>query len=213
MTDETTREFYQKRGLAGRVGFGKRPALLIVDFIVGFTDLSSPLASNFDSEVEATRRLLEVAREKRIPIFFTTIEYDEGYRDAGVFIKKIPSLSVLQKGSRMTEVDERIRPRPGEHVISKKYASAFFGTSLASTLTASRCDTVLITGCTTSGCVRASAVDSCQYGFHTIVVREAVGDRAQGPHEANLFDIDAKYGDVVSLSEALEYLKGIEGQE
>jgi maleamate amidohydrolase len=213
MTDETTREFYQKRGLAGRVGFGKRPALLIVDFIVGFTDLRSPLASNFDSEVEATRRLLEVAREKRIPIFFTTIEYDEGYRDAGVFIKKIPSLSVLQKGSRMTEVDERIRPRPGEHVISKKYASAFFGTSLASTLTASRCDTVLITGCTTSGCVRASAVDSCQYGFHTIVVREAVGDRAQGPHEANLFDIDAKYGDVVSLSEALEYLKGIEGQE
>jgi maleamate amidohydrolase len=213
MTDETTREFYQKRGLAGRVGFGKRPALLIVDFIVGFTDLSSPLALNLDSEVEATRRLLEVAREKRIPIFFTTIEYDEGYRDAGVFIKKIPSLSVLQKGSRMTEVDERIRPRPGEHVISKKYASAFFGTSLASTLTASRCDTVLITGCTTSGCVRASAVDSCQYGFHTIVVREAVGDRAQGPHEANLFDIDAKYGDVVSLSEALEYLKGIEGQE
>jgi len=213
MTDETTREFYQKRGLAGRVGFGKRPALLIVDFIVGFTDLSSPLALNLDSEVEATRRLLEVAREKRIPIFFTTIEYDEGYRDAGVFIKKIPSLSVLQKGSRMTEVDERIRPRPDEHVISKKYASAFFGTSLASTLTASRCDTVLITGCTTSGCVRASAVDSCQYGFHTIVVREAVGDRAQGPHEANLFDIDAKYGDVVSLSEALEYLKGIEGQE
>jgi nicotinamidase-related amidase len=213
MTNETTREFYQKRGLAGRVGFGKRPALLIVDFIVGFTDLSSPLASNLDSEVEATRRLLEVAREKRIPIFFTTIEYDEGYRDAGVFIKKIPSLSVLQKGSRMTEVDERIQPRLGEHVISKKYASAFFGTSLASTLTASRCDTLLITGCTTSGCVRASAVDSCQHGFHTIVVREAVGDRAQGPHEANLFDIDAKYGDVVSLSEALEYLKGIEGQE
>jgi nicotinamidase-related amidase len=209
MVDEKTRAFYQQRGFARRVGFGRRPALLIVDFIVAFTDPSSPLASNFESELEATRQLLAEAREKRIPIFFTTVEYDEGYRDAGVFIKKVPSLSVLRKGTRMVEIDERLAPRPDEHVISKKYASAFFGTSLAATLTASRCDTLLIAGCTTSGCVRASAVDACQHGFRTIVVREAVGDRAPGPHEANLFDIDAKYGDVVSLEDAVEYLKGL----
>jgi len=208
-----TRQLYEQRGFARRVGFGKRPALLIVDFIVAFTDLSSPLAANYETEVEATRRLLVAAREKGIPIFFTTVEYEEDFRDAGVFIKKIPSLSVLRKGSRMTAIDERLAPRPGEHVIVKKYASAFFGTPLASTLTAIGCDTVLIAGCTTSGCVRASAVDSCQYGFRTIVVREAVGDRAPGPHEANLFDIDAKYGDVVSLDEALEYLGGLQIEE
>lgn len=210
MTDKKTRHFYEQHGFAQRVGFGERPALLIVDFIVAFTDPSSPLASNYDAEVEATRKLLAAAREKHIPIFFTTVEYDEDFRDAGVFIKKVPSLGVLKKGSRMIEIDERLRPNSGEHVIVKKYASAFFGTSLASTLTASRCDTLLIAGCTTSGCVRASAVDGCQHGFRTIVVREAVGDRAQGPHEANLFDIDAKYGDVVSLTEALAYLREIE---
>jgi len=206
MSDKETYEFYKQRGFAQRVGFGERPALLIVDFINAFTDLSSPLASNLDAAVEATRRLLDMARKKRLPIFFTTVGYDEGFEDAGVFIKKVPSLSVLRSGSPMVEIDERLKPEPGEHVIVKKYASAFFGTSLWSTLTAQRVDTVLITGCTTSGCVRASAVDACQTGFHTIVVEEAVGDRAVGPHEANLFDIDAKYGDVVSLETALEYL-------
>jgi nicotinamidase-related amidase len=203
------REFYQQRGFAQRVGFGEKPALLIVDFINAFTDLSSPLASKLDAEVEATRKLLTVARAARIPIFFTTVGYDEGYADAGVFIKKVPSLRVLKAGSPLVEIDERLKPERGEHVIVKKYASAFFGTSLWSTLTAQRVDTVLIAGCTTSGCVRASAVDACQMGFHTIVVEEAVGDRASGPHEANLFDIDAKYGDVVSLEAALEYLKRI----
>ncbi|RMG50894.1 MAG: isochorismatase family protein [Acidobacteria bacterium] len=210
MTDEHTRELYKQRGFSARVGFGERPALLIIDFINAFTDLSSPLASNLDKEVEATRQLLVVARRKRIPIFFTTVEYDERFREAGVFIKKVPSLAVLKAGSRLVEIDERLKPEPGEHIISKRYASAFFGTPLASTLTALRVDTLLIAGCTTSGCVRASAVDSCQSGFRTIVVEEAVGDRARGPHEANLFDIDAKYGDVVSLAEALEYLNGLE---
>jgi nicotinamidase-related amidase len=205
-----TLEFYKRRGFAQRVGFGQRPALLIIDFIKAFTDLSSPLASNLDSEIAATRQLLEVARERKLPIAFTTVEYDEGFRDAGVFIKKVPSLSVLKKGSPMVEVDERLAPLPNEHVLIKKYASAFFGTSLASTLTAAGVDTLMITGCTTSGCVRASAVDSCQHGFRTIVVKEAVGDRAMEPHEANLFDIDAKYGDVVSLEDALDYLRQLQ---
>jgi nicotinamidase-related amidase len=206
MSNQETVEFYKKRGFAQRVGFGERPALLIIDFINAFTDLSSPLASNLDAEIQATRALLDVARVKRIPVFFTTVSYDEGFADAGVFIKKVPSLGVLKTGSPMVEIDNRLAPLPNEHVLVKKYASAFFGTSLWSTLTALRVDTILLTGCTTSGCVRASAVDACQTGFHTIVVEEAVGDRAPEPHQANLFDIDAKYGDVVSLQTAMEYL-------
>ena len=202
-----TQTFYKNRGFAARVGFGRRPALLIIDFIKAFTDLTSPLASNLDAEIVATQQLLAEARRLQIPIAFTTVEYDEGFRDAGVFIKKVPSLSVLKKGSPMVEVDDRLTPLPNEHLLVKKYASAFFGTSLASTLTAAGVDTLIITGCTTSGCVRASAVDGCQYGFRTIVVKEAVGDRAPEPHEANLFDIDAKYGDVVSLAETIAYLQ------
>lgn len=205
MTD--TLEFYQRRGFAQRVGFGTRPALLIVDFIKGFSDLRSPLASNLDKEIAATKKVLTAARKVKLPIAFTTVEYDAGFRDAGVFIKKVPSLAVLKKGSPWVEVDDRLQPRATEHVLVKKYASAFFGTALASTLTAAGVDTLLIAGCTTSGCVRASAVDGCQHGFRTIVIEECVGDRAPGPHAANLFDIDAKYADVVSLVETLAYLK------
>jgi maleamate amidohydrolase len=204
-----TLDLYQSRGFAHRVGFGARPALLIVDFIKGFSDLSSPLASDLNKEIAATKKLLTAVRKLKLPIAFTTVEYDAGFRDAGVFIKKVPSLAVLKKGSPFVEVDDRLKPRADEHVLVKKYASAFFGTSLASTLTAAGVDTLLITGCTTSGCVRASAVDSCQHGFRTIVVRECVADRAQAPHEANLFDIDAKYGDVVALAETLAYLKTV----
>lgn len=200
-------EFYKKRGFSSRVGFGERPALLIVDFINAFTDGDSPLGANFDAQIAASRSLLERARMRQVPIFFTTVEYERGLADAGVFIKKVPSLAVLEKGSWLTKVDSRLEPLPGEHILVKKYASAFFGTSLASTLTSNRIDTLLIAGCTTSGCVRASAVDGCQYGFRTIVIAEAVGDRAQPPHNANLFDIDSKYGDVVSLEEAIRYLE------
>jgi maleamate amidohydrolase len=131
--------------------------------------------------------------------------------DAGVFAKKVPSLAILQYGSPMIEVDARIKPLAGEKVLTKKYASAFFGTSLDLDLRLLGVDTVILAGCTTSGCIRASAVDSLQYGYQTIVVREAVGDRAPGPHEANLFDIDAKYGDVVELADALDYLRSFTG--
>lgn len=204
-----TLDFYKSRGFAQRVGFGARPALLIIDFIKGFSDLKSPLATNLDQEIAATKRVLNAARKLKLPIAFTTVEYDAGYRDAGVFIKKVPSLAVLKKGSTWVEVDNRLKPRANEHLLVKKYASAFFGTSLASTLTAAGVDTLLIAGCTTSGCVRASAVDGCQHGFRTIVIEECVGDRAQAPHLANLFDINAKYGDVVSLAETLAYLKTV----
>jgi nicotinamidase-related amidase len=207
---EDIHSFYRQRGMSRRVGFGERPSLLIIDFINAFTDLSSPLAADFSKEISATQQLIEAARAKNLLIFFTTTQYEEGFAEAGVFIKKVPALEVLRKGSWMVQVDSRLEPRPGEHLLVKTYASAFFGTPLASTLTANRVDTLIIAGCTTSGCVRASAVDGCQNGFRTIVVDEAVGDRARPPHEANLFDIDAKYGDVVSLEVAVQYLNNFE---
>jgi maleamate amidohydrolase len=202
-------DFYVKRGFASRVGFGKRPALLVIDLIRGFTDERCPLASDLTAELEATVALLDAAREHDIPVLFTTVSYDPERQEAGLWIRKIPSTSYLVEGSPWVELDERLERRPGESLVVKKYASAFFGTDLVARLVSRGVDTLLLAGCTTSGCVRASAVDACSLGFHTIVVQEAVGDRAELPHLANLFDIDAKYGDVVQLTEALDYLRGI----
>jgi maleamate amidohydrolase len=140
-------------------------------------------------------------------VLFSTVAYDAGLQDAGVWIRKIPSNHLLVEGSEWVEVDERLGRRDSEGVLVKKYASCFFGTDLASRLMSRRIDTLLVTGCTTSGCVRATVVDACSYGFHTIVVEEAVGDRAELPHHASLFDMDAKYGDVVTLDDATAYLE------
>lgn len=202
---------YRSRGLAGRVGFGHRPAVLVVDFIVGFTDLESPLASELDTELEATLALLETARECRIPVLFTTTAYDEGMEDAGVFPLKVPSLAHLMRGTRWIEIDPRLQRRSAEPVIEKKYASAFFGTSLAETLAADEIDTLIITGCTTSGCVRASVVDALQHGYRAIVPRQCVGDRSPEQHAANLVDIDGKYGDVMEVDDVITYLAGLNG--
>lgn len=199
-------EMYQQRGFGNKVGFGERPALLVIDFIKGFTDTNCPLGSNLDKEIEATKKLLERFRAEKLPVHFTTTAYDEEMVSAGVFVKKVPSLAHLKLGSNWVEINERLTPISGEVVWTKQYASAFFGTSLASSLTAQKVDTLIVTGCTTSGCVRASAVDSCQNGFLTNVVRECVGDRSASAHEANLFDLDAKYADVVSLEEVEKYL-------
>jgi nicotinamidase-related amidase len=156
--------------------------------------------------VSATNELLHLARRDDVPIIFSTVAYDPELQEAGLWIRKIPSNEWLVEGSEWVEVDERLDRRQSEMVLVKKYASCFFGTDLAARLVSRRIDTLLITGCTTSGCVRATAVDACSYGFHTIVVEEAVGDRAELPHHASLFDIDAKYGDVVPLAEAAAYL-------
>lgn len=197
---------YKERGFASRMGFGERPALLIIDFINAFTDPECPLGSDLSREIAATQKLLETFRTNGSPVHFTTTAYEEGFASAGVFIKKVPSLGLLKLGSDLIEIDERLKPKEGEVVWLKHYASAFFGTALSSALTAQKVDTLLIAGCTTSGCVRASAVDACQHGFRTIVVKDCVGDRSRAAHESNLFDIDAKYGDVVSLEEAENYL-------
>jgi len=206
---DSTREDYLSKGLASRSGYGRKPALLIIDFSNGFTDPKSPLGGNFDQQLATTASLLTEFRRGRLPVVYTTVAYQSDYRDAGVFIKKVPSLSILVEGSDLVEIDNRIAPQEGEHVIVKKYASSFFGTELDVYFRGMGVDTVIITGCTTSGCVRASAVDSLQYGFQTIVVREGVGDRADGPHHANLFDMDAKYCDVESEQDVLSYLRSL----
>jgi maleamate amidohydrolase len=202
-------QMYQQRGFSSRVGFGERPALLVIDFIKGFTDTNCPLGSNLDAEVEATKQLLDSFRSQNLPVHFTTTAYDEEMVSAGVFVKKVPSLSHLKFGSKWIEIDDRLTPIAGEVVWTKQYASAFFGTALAAALTAQKVDTLVVTGCTTSGCVRASAVDSCQHGFRTNVVRDCVGDRSASAHEANLSDLDAKYTDVISLEDALKYVQNL----
>lgn len=202
-------EMYRQRGFSSRVGFGERPALLIIDFIRGFTERACPLGSDLDREVETTRTLLSRFRARHLPVHFTTTAYDEAMISAGVFVRKVPSLAHLKYGSEWIEIDDRLAPLTGEVVWTKQYASAFFGTGLASALAAQRVDTLIIAGCTTSGCVRASAVDSCQHGFRTIVVRECVGDRSPAAHEANLSDLDAKYADVATIFEAETYLENI----
>jgi maleamate amidohydrolase len=161
------------------------------------------------AEVEATKRLLDTARAKGLPVVYTTIGFEPSLTDGGLWLQKVPTLAELQLGGRWVAIDPRLEPRPDETVIVKKGASAFFGTNLVAVLNALRVDTVVLCGATTSGCVRATAVDLLQNGWPTIVPRECVGDRAQAPHEANLFDIQAKYADVVSLDDALAYLEGV----
>ena len=203
---------YERKGFSARSGYGTRPALLVVDFINGFTDPGTGLGGDYGAELAVTARLLEEFRSRTLPIFFTTVAYEPHLRDGGQFVVKVPALSILVKGSDWVRVDDRIRPHPSEQVVLKKYASAFFDTRLDMELNGLGVDTVVIVGCTTSGCIRASAIDAMQHGFHTVVVRDAVGDRAQTPHEVNLFDIDAKYGDVVSSRDVLEYLRGLGGR-
>ena len=199
-------------GFHGRAGFGLRPALLVIDVNVGFTDPESPLACDLEGVVVAIQRLLGEARAARLPVVYTTVSYDEGDRlAAAAFIDKIPALLTLEAGSRWVEIDPRIAPLPDEPVLNKLFASAFFGTPLSSLLTAAGCDGVIVTGASTSGCVRATVVDALQHGFRPVVPREAVGDRNPAAHDANLYDIDTKYGDVVSLDEVVAHLEASAG--
>lgn len=191
-------------GFHGRAGLGERPALVVVDMSLGFTDPESPLACELDDVVAAVARLLDAARRAAVPVVYTTVAYDEeGKRRAAAFIEKVPALLALEAGGRWVEIDPRIAPQPGEPVLTKLHASAFFETELADLLAAAGCDSVVVAGASTSGCVRATAVDALQHGYRTVVPREAVGDRNPDAHAANLYDIDAKYGDVVPLADAL----------
>jgi len=175
-----------------------------------YTTPGAPLfAPGVVEAVARTPALLDAARRSGVPIIHTNIlYYAADCADGGVWVKKSPVMRAMAPGNVLAEFCDDVKPQAGELVITKQYASAFFGTSLAPTLHAQGIDTVILAGCSTSGCIRATAVDAVQHGFRTIVVRDCVGDRHEGPHEANLFDIDAKYGDVVSLAEAMSQLSG-----
>jgi maleamate amidohydrolase len=197
-------------GFGGRGGFGRRPALAVIDMTLGFTDPESPLACDLEDPISEIQKLLRAAQRAEIPIVFTTVAYRESDKlTAAAFIDKVPALLTLQAGTRWAEIDPRIAPEETEPVLNKLFASAFYGTGLPSLLATAGVDTLIVTGASTSGCVRATAVDGLQYGYRPVVPREAVGDRNPDAHEANLYDIDAKYGDVVPVSEVLEYLEKV----
>ena len=201
-------------GFHGRAGFGERPALVVVDVNRGFTDPASPLVCDLDDCVAAIVHLLDAFRRAGLPVVFTTVCYDDfGKQAAAVFIEKVPALLVLEPGSPWVEIDPRIAPVASEPVLSKHFASAFFGTTLASVLASAGCDTVVVTGASTSGCVRATALDAMQHGYRVVVPREAVGDRNPAAHEANLYDLDTKYADVVSVEYVLSAVQELAGVE
>ena len=194
---------YEKQGFGNRIGFGKKPALLIIDFINGFNDPDAFGGGNIQDAIDNTAELLAVARHMDMPVVFTSHVYAEDGSEDGVFNLKSPGLAKLKRGSHETKVVDELEPRPGERVLEKHYPSGFSNTDLTGWLAQRGIDTAIITGCTTSGCVRATAVDAMSNGFRPIVPRECSGDRAKGPHEANLFDIDQKYGDVMSLEDVM----------
>ena len=204
---------YEKQGFGNRVGFGKKPALLVIDFINGFADPDAFGGGNIQDAIENTSELLAVARHMDLPIVFTSHVYAEDGSEDGVFNLKSPGLAKLKRGTKEVEVVEELAPRSGERVIEKHYPSGFSNTDLTAWLAKRGVDTAIVAGCTTSGCVRATVVDAMSNGFRPIVPRECSGDRATGPHEANLFDIDQKYGDVMSLKEVLDELDKLAPQQ
>lgn len=205
------REGWYRQGFGGRIGYGISPAVIVVDVTLGFTRPDSPLGASVESVVHAIQRLLAAARAQHLPIAFTTVAYSAADRlTAATFLRKVPALGILDPASPWVQIDPMVAPRPEEPVFTKLYASAFFGTPLLSLLVTRQIDTVIVTGLTTSGCVRATVVDALQHGFRPIVPREAVGDRNPVAHETSLSDIDAKYGDVVNLDEVLAYLTALQ---
>ena len=203
-------EDYAQAGFGNRIGFGQRPALVIIDFVQAYMEKGSPLYAGVEDTLAHAVDLLGAARKAAIPILHTNVAFTPGGVDGGVFFRKVKALRCFEQGSRLGAFAAGLEPVTGEPIITKQYASAFFGTSLASTLTALGIDTVLLAGLSTSGCIRASAVDAVQHGFIPVVVREAVGDRDEAPHQANLFDLQAKYADVVGLDEVKQYLKNLQ---
>lgn len=193
----------------GSLGFGEKPALILVDFVQAYFEESSPLYAGADDALSSALRIRGAARAAGIPVFYTNVVYEEGGGNGGVFYRKVPALEVFVAGNPLGNWPEGLQPAKDEVVISKQYPSAFFGTSLADELTKRGIDTLIITGLTTSGCIRATCVDTMSHGFVPIVVADACGDRHAAPHDANLFDMNAKYGDVVNEQTVIDYLKSL----
>jgi maleamate amidohydrolase len=196
-------------GFGNPLGFGRKPALVIVDFVMAYLEKTSPLYAGIEAELAVNVQLLAAARQAGIPIIFTGVCYAAGGRDGGLFYKKIAALSCFDAGNPLGDFPDVLKPRADELVVIKQYASAFFGTTLASTLRALNVDSCLITGLSTSGCVRATALDALQSGFIPIVIEDACGDRDRRVHDSNIFDLQAKYADVVKSPSVHDYLKSL----
>ena len=205
---ESLDQNYARAGYHARQVWGQRPALILIDFAQAYFDPASPLygGDGCAAARDHANQLLATARDMKTPVIWTEVRYIKGGADGGIFFRKAPPLKVLEWGNPMGDLTDGMTRNPDEVMILKQYPSAFFGTSLAATLTAMGVDTVLLAGLTTSGCVRATCVDAMSHGFITLVVSDACGDRADGPHQSNLFDMSAKYADLVTTNEAAEYL-------
>ncbi|WP_206057240.1 isochorismatase family protein [Nitratireductor sp. XY-223] len=199
-------KIYERQGYGGSVGFGNAPALLVVDFVNGFLDPELFGGGNIAEAAARTGPLLAAARKTGIPVVFTRVVYAEDGSDVGMFCRKATRLSQLTEHADTSQIIEGLAPASGELIVRKTQASAFFGTGLAANLIAKHIDTVIVTGCTTSGCVRASVVDAVSYNFRPIVVTDCVGDRALGPHDANLFDMGQKYADLMLCDDVVARL-------
>jgi len=207
MSERNQAEVYQQAGFGQAVPKGTRPALVVVDFSYGFTDTSYPTAAPMGAQMAATARLAAAMRARDFPVIYTTIAYDPGELDRLAWLRKAAGMRALLRGTRLVEIDEAAGKQPDDPLISKSGASAFWGTRLAALLTSTGSDTVIVTGATTSGCVRATVVDAVQCGFNVLVPRDCCADRAQAPHEANLFDMGQKYAEVCDAAELHAWLE------
>ena len=207
--DRSVRDIYDTAGFGSRLGFGRRPALVVVDLTRGFTEAAFPTGADLSDVVEHTAELVEIAHRQAVPVVFTVLEFSTAEVETLVWLRKAPGLSILRTGSEAVALDPRL-PRASEDlVISKVGASAFSGTHLASLLASRGVDTVIACGATTSGCLRATVVDAIQAGFAPIVPLQCVGDRATPPHDAALFDLQEKYADVVDATVVRDYLQSL----
>ncbi|WP_027416887.1 isochorismatase family protein [Aneurinibacillus terranovensis] len=204
MQTKNDEALFKERGFGKLIGFGKKPCLIVVDMITGFTDPTMPMGSDLSSQIVNVNKLLDTMHTMDFPVFFTTISYDDDtLADSGIWYQKMEGLKTLKAGTEAVQVDSRLHFRSGDGLLSKKYASAFFGTDLIARLNANGVDTIIIVGCTTCGCVRATAVDALQYGYRPIVVEDAVGDRSLASHEQSLFDLHQKYADVLKMDQVI----------
>ncbi len=208
-TPDDDLDVYDRQNFGNQSGFGSAPALLIVDFVNGFANPDEFGGGNIGPAIEATKGLLAECRSAGVPVAFTRVVYADDGADNGVFCLKAPGLKDLTEDAPGSQIVDDLAPIDGDYIVRKTQPSAFFGTSLQSWLTVKRVDTVLVTGCTTSGCIRASVIDSMSYNFRTIVVTDCVGDRAIGPHEANLFDMQQKYADLMISADVVKRIAAI----
>jgi nicotinamidase-related amidase len=208
-TFDETRDLYNRAGIGGTAGFGSSPAVIVVDFQYGFTSTESPAGGDFSEVIERTVELLTVAREAGCPILFTTVAFPAGTENKLRWLDKMQSMRSFIAGSHWCDIDHRLQRRENEPILPKVASSGFFGTPLSAILTSFGVDTLIVVGCVTSGCVRATVVDGVSYGYRVIVPFECVGDRSAAPHDASLFDIESKYGDLMSVGDVCAAIKEV----